>query len=48
MQKFLQIVEEECKVEEMMNALKRPDLEKWTDTLGSETVGGESRQELSV
>ena len=48
MQKFLQIVEEGRKLKENMSALKKLDLEKWTDTLGSETVGGDSRQELSV
>lgn len=45
-QTFLQITEEECKLKENMGALKRPHLEMWTKTLGSET-GGDSRQELS-
>lgn len=32
-QKFLQIIEEGGKLKENMSILKRPDLEKWTDTL---------------
>lgn len=47
-QKFLQIIEDGCKLKENISALKRPALEKWMDALGSETVGGDSRQELSV
>lgn len=45
-QKFLQIIEEGCKLKQNMSALKTPDLEKLADALVSETVGADSRQEL--
>lgn len=47
MQKFLQIIEEGCKLKENMSALKTTDLEKLADALVSETGGAHSRWELS-
>lgn len=47
MQKFLQIIEEGCKLKENRSALKTPDLEKLADAHVSETGGTDSRWELS-
>lgn len=47
MQKFLQVIEEGYKLKENMSALKTPALEKLADALVSETVGADSRRELS-